>query len=44
MANVTPTVLIVSGDPEVKQVSSTLQAEGITSRSVSVLRELEPRL
>jgi pilus assembly protein CpaE len=40
MANLTPTVLIVSGDPEVKQVASTLQSEGITSRTVSTLRDL----
>jgi MinD-like ATPase involved in chromosome partitioning or flagellar assembly len=40
MANVTPTVLIVSGDPDVTQVTSTLQSEGINSRSVSTLREL----
>jgi MinD-like ATPase involved in chromosome partitioning or flagellar assembly len=41
MANVTPTVLIVSGDPEVTQVASALKLEGISSRSVSTLRELD---
>jgi MinD-like ATPase involved in chromosome partitioning or flagellar assembly len=41
MANVTPTVLLVSRDPEVKHVSSVLQAEGITSRNVSSVKELE---
>jgi MinD-like ATPase involved in chromosome partitioning or flagellar assembly len=40
MANMTPTVLIVSGDPEVKQVASTLQSQGIASRTVSTLRDL----
>src|ERR1700704_5710763 len=41
MANATPTVLLVSRDPEVKLVSSTLQADGITSRTVSSMKELE---
>jgi MinD-like ATPase involved in chromosome partitioning or flagellar assembly len=41
MANVTPTVLIVSRDPDITQVSSSLQAEGITSRSVSSLDDLQ---
>ena len=41
MANVTPTVLIVSRDPDIKQVSSSLQAEGITSRSVSSIHDLQ---
>src|ERR1700726_2337957 len=41
MANVTPTVLIVSRDPDITQVSSSLQAEGITSRSVSAIHELQ---
>src|ERR1043166_1088248 len=40
MANMTPTVLIVSGDPDVTQVASALQLEGISSRCVSSLREL----
>jgi MinD-like ATPase involved in chromosome partitioning or flagellar assembly len=41
MANVTPTVLIVSRDPDITQVSSSLQAEGITSRSVSSIHDLK---
>src|ERR1700737_90785 len=41
MATVTPTVLIVSRDPDITQVSSTLQAEGITSRSVSSIHDLQ---
>jgi pilus assembly protein CpaE len=40
MANMTPTVLIVSGDTDVTQVASALQLEGISSRCVSTLREL----
>jgi MinD-like ATPase involved in chromosome partitioning or flagellar assembly len=41
MVNVTPTVLIVSRDPDITQVSSSLQAEGITSRSVSSIHDLQ---
>jgi MinD-like ATPase involved in chromosome partitioning or flagellar assembly len=41
MPHVPPTVLLVSRDPEVKHVSSALQAEGITSRNVSSIKELE---
>jgi pilus assembly protein CpaE len=41
MAIVSPTVLIVSRDPDITQVSSTLQTEGITSRSVSSIHELQ---
>jgi MinD-like ATPase involved in chromosome partitioning or flagellar assembly len=41
MANATPTVLLVSRDPDVMHVSSTLQAEGIQSRLVSSVKELE---
>jgi pilus assembly protein CpaE len=41
---VTPIVLIVSRDPEVKQVSTTLEAEGITCRGVSSARELQRAL
>jgi MinD-like ATPase involved in chromosome partitioning or flagellar assembly len=44
MANVTPTVLIVSRDPEVKLVSSSLQAEGFTARTASSARELQRAL
>src|SRR5712691_12501050 len=44
MANVTPTVLLVTRDPQVRFVSSTLQAEGISSRSVSSVRELQRAL
>ena len=35
MANVTPTVLIVTRDPDVKQVSSMLHTEGITSKTAA---------
>jgi MinD-like ATPase involved in chromosome partitioning or flagellar assembly len=41
MANVTPTVLIVSRDPDVKQVSSVLHAEGITSKTAVSPREIQ---
>src|SRR5437016_1088753 len=41
MATVTPTVLIVSRDPDITQVSLSLQAEGITSRSVSSIQDLQ---
>jgi pilus assembly protein CpaE len=41
MAAGTPTVLIVSSDPEVKLVSATLQADGIPSRTVASQRELQ---
>jgi pilus assembly protein CpaE len=41
MANLTPSVLLVSRDPEVKLVSSLLQAEGFTARTASSARELE---
>jgi pilus assembly protein CpaE len=44
MSNVTPTVVLVSRDPAVRLVASTLQAEGITSRSVSSIRELQRAL
>src|SRR5712691_2470239 len=44
MANVTPTVLLVTRDPQVRFVTSTLQAEGISSRSVSSIRELQRAL
>jgi pilus assembly protein CpaE len=44
MANVTPTVLLVTRDPQVRFVTSTLQAEGISSRSVSTIRELQRAL
>jgi pilus assembly protein CpaE len=44
MANVTPTVLLVTRDPQVRFVTSTLQAEGISSRSVSSTRELQRAL
>ena len=44
MANVTPVVLLVTRDPQVRFVTSTLQAEGITSRSVSSTRELQRAL
>jgi pilus assembly protein CpaE len=41
MANVTPTVLLMTRDPQVRFVASTLQAEGISSRTVSSVRELQ---
>src|SRR3981081_3951473 len=41
MANVTPTVLIVTRDPDVKQVSSVLHAEGITSKTAASPREIQ---
>lgn len=41
---VTPIVLIVSRDPEVTQVSTSLQAEGITCRTASSVRELQRAL
>jgi len=44
MATMTPTVLILSRDADVKLVSSTLQAEGITSRTASSPRELQRAL
>jgi pilus assembly protein CpaE len=39
-----PIVLIISRDPEVKHVSTTLQAEGITCRGASSMRELQRAL
>src|SRR5579859_8246227 len=44
MPPVTPTVLLITRDPQVRLVASTLQAEGITSRSVSSMRELQSAL
>jgi MinD-like ATPase involved in chromosome partitioning or flagellar assembly len=44
MANVTPTVILVTRDPQVRFVTSTLQADGISSRSVSSTRELQRAL
>jgi pilus assembly protein CpaE len=44
MANVTPTVLIVSRDPDITQVSSSLQSEGIMSRSVCSIHDLQRAL
>ena len=41
MATATPTVLIVSRDPDVKHVAATLQAEGIPSRVIATPRELQ---
>jgi pilus assembly protein CpaE len=41
MPNLTPIVVIVTRDPEVKQVTQTLQAEGIPSRVVSALVDLQ---
>jgi pilus assembly protein CpaE len=41
---ITPIVLIVSRDPEVKQVSTTLESEGITCRGVSSARDLQRAL
>ncbi|MBV9897334.1 MAG: hypothetical protein JO020_24495 [Chloroflexi bacterium] len=44
MASATPTVLIVSRDPEVKQVAAALQADGLTARNVASPRELQRAL
>jgi pilus assembly protein CpaE len=44
MATVTPTVLIVSRDPEVKLAAAVLQAEGLTARATATARELERAL
>src|SRR5438876_10144782 len=44
MATVTPIVLLISRDPEVKQVSSVLQADGITCRGAASMRELQRAL
>ena len=40
----TPIVLIVSRDPEVRQVATTLEAEAITCRGVSSVRDLQRAL
>ena len=40
----TPIVLIVSRDPEVRQVSTTLEADAISCRSVSSVRDLQRAL
>jgi pilus assembly protein CpaE len=44
MASASPTVLIVSRDPEVKQVAAVLQADGLTARTVALPRELQRAL
>jgi len=44
MANVTPSVLLISRDADVKQVASTLQADGLTVRSVASARDLQRSL
>ncbi len=44
MATLTPIVLIISSDPEVKQVSSALTADGLAARAVSSPRELQRAL
>jgi pilus assembly protein CpaE len=44
MATVTPTVLIVSRDPEVKPVAAALQADGLTARNIATSRELQRAL
>ncbi|HEV7666688.1 MAG TPA: P-loop NTPase, partial [Chloroflexota bacterium] len=41
MTTATPTVLIVTRDPVVKQVAAILQTEGITSRVTASLRDLQ---
>jgi pilus assembly protein CpaE len=41
MATVTPTVLIVSRDAEVKQVTAALQADGLLARTAASGRELQ---
>src|SRR5579859_1369841 len=44
MASVSPTILIVSRDPEVKQVAAALQADGLTVRTVGAARDLQRAL
>jgi pilus assembly protein CpaE len=44
MATVTPTVLIVSRDSEVKQVAAALQGDGFTARAIATSRELQRAL
>jgi len=44
MAAVVPTVLLVTKDPDVKLVAATLEADGIPSRTVGSLRELQRAL
>jgi pilus assembly protein CpaE len=44
MATVTPTVLIVTRDPEVKQVVAVLQGDGLTARAIATSRELQRAL
>jgi MinD-like ATPase involved in chromosome partitioning or flagellar assembly len=44
MANLTPTVLIVTRDPEVKQVVAALQADGLTARVAASMRDLQRAL
>lgn len=44
MASVTPIVLLISRDHEIKQVSSLLQADGITCRGATSMRELQRAL
>src|SRR5690348_14221593 len=44
MASVTPIVLILSRDPEVKQVVAALQADGLTARTATSPRELQRTL
>src|SRR5919198_1832101 len=39
-----PTVLLVTRDPEVKQVANALQADGLTCRGVGSTRELQRAL
>lgn len=41
MASPTPTILLVSRDPDVKRVGPLLQAEGLTVRSVATVRDLQ---
>lgn len=43
-APATPTILIISRDPEVKQVAAALQADGLTARTVISARELQRSL
>ncbi len=40
MATVTPTVLVVSRDPEIKQAVTALQSDGLTVRTIANSREL----
>jgi len=44
MASVTPSVLLVTRDPQIKLVAPILEAEGISSKTVATSRDLERAL